>query len=268
MKTGVGQDASKVWGLKPLSKVYGSGFAEIRSGNRRSCSQSCTYWPNQVVPHQGRSTHETAPPLKGTPPYSSFEGDPTDKSRASPPVARWERALKTSSSRTRYFSQSSSSVTTRTTRFILKSPLRCILRVQGCHHASCVMVWWEGSHQGVIHLHFCKKGVKLVSECIKRTCYKELWNSLTWSSSVVRNGSSSRNQFLPKIQDDSGGKFRPLSAPRIGPRGVQISTPGTINCGLFWRTCLAKNVTTTWTVWRDPSWKQRQRSPWRWCVPR
>jgi hypothetical protein len=28
--------------------------------------------------------------------------------------------------------------------------------------------------QGVKHLHFCKKGVKLVSECIKRTCYKEL----------------------------------------------------------------------------------------------
>jgi hypothetical protein len=31
-----------------------------------------------------------------------------------------------------------------------------------------------GAHQGVTHLHFCKKGVKLVSKCIKRTCYKEL----------------------------------------------------------------------------------------------
>jgi len=29
-------------------------------------------------------------------------------------------------------------------------------------------------HQGVTLLHFCEKGVKLVPECIKRTCYKEL----------------------------------------------------------------------------------------------
>jgi len=28
-----------------------------------------------------------------------------------------------------------------------------------------------------------------------------------------------------------------------GPRGVQTSTPGTINCGLLWRTWLAKSVT-------------------------
>jgi hypothetical protein len=27
---------------------------------------------------------------------------------------------------------------------------------------------------GVTHLHFYKKGVKLVPECIKRMCYKEL----------------------------------------------------------------------------------------------
>ena len=94
LKTGLVQNAWKVRGLKPLSKQYGSGFAEIRSGNRRSCSESLTYRPNQIVPHQGRFTHESAPPLKGTPSYSCFEGDPTDKSRASPPVARWGRARK------------------------------------------------------------------------------------------------------------------------------------------------------------------------------
>ena len=27
------------------------------------------------MPHQGPSTHESAPPLKGTPPYSCFEGE-------------------------------------------------------------------------------------------------------------------------------------------------------------------------------------------------
>jgi len=47
-------------------------------------------------------------------------------------------------------------------------------RVQGGHHPSYIMVWWEVSHQEVTHLHFYKKGVKLVSECIKRACYKGL----------------------------------------------------------------------------------------------
>jgi len=44
--------------------------------------------PINVVPDQGRSTHDSALLLKGTHPYSCFEGDPTDKSIASPPVAR------------------------------------------------------------------------------------------------------------------------------------------------------------------------------------
>ena len=48
--------------------------------------------PINVAPHQGRSTHESAPPLKGTHPYSCFEGDPTD--RAPPPLARREQARK------------------------------------------------------------------------------------------------------------------------------------------------------------------------------
>ena len=57
---------------------------------------------------------------------------------------------------------------------MLRRPLRCIVRVHGCHRPSFVMVWFEVSHQEVTHLHFCKKGVKLVSECIQRTYYKEL----------------------------------------------------------------------------------------------
>jgi len=44
------------------------------------------------------------------------------------------------------------------------------------------------------------------------------------------------------------GTFWPLSAPRIGPRGVQTSTPWTINCGLFWKTWLAESTTKTWTA--------------------
>ena len=129
-----------------------------------------------------------------------------------------------------------------------------LLRVQGGHHPSYIMDWWEVSHQGVTNLHFCKKGVKLVSECIERMCYK-LWNILTWPSSVV---SSSRTQFLPKrprqCRGGCGVTFWPSSAPRIGLRGAQTSNPWTINCGLFWRTWRAKNVTTAWTAWGDPPW--------------
>ena len=44
---------------------------------------------------------------------------------------------KTSSTRT-INSSPSRSITTRTTRLMLKRPLRCSLRVQGCHHPSYV----------------------------------------------------------------------------------------------------------------------------------
>ena len=47
LKTGLNQEAWKVWGLKSLSKQYWNGFTKIRSGNRRSCPESWTYWPNQ-----------------------------------------------------------------------------------------------------------------------------------------------------------------------------------------------------------------------------
>ena len=147
------------------------------------------------------------------------------------------------------------------------------LRSKG-HHLTPITLptsWFGGgvSHQGC-HLHFCKKGVKLVPDCIKRTCYKELWNLLTRPSSMVRNGSSSKMQLLPtrprRLRCGCGGTFWPSSALRIGPWGVQTSTPWTVNCGLFWRTWLAESITTTWRAWRDPSLQQWQRFPWRQCV--
>ena len=125
MKTGLGQDAWSVWELNPLSKQYGYGFAEIHSGNRRSHSKSWRYPPNQVMFHQGWSTHEGAPPLKMTPPYS-FEGNLMDKSKVSPPVAYWGRAWK-HSLHERKFSPSKSSITTSKTWFMLKRPLRYVL---------------------------------------------------------------------------------------------------------------------------------------------
>ena len=173
--------------------------------------------------------------------------------------------MKTSSSRTRKFSPSRISIITSTTRFMFKPPLRCVLRVQRCYHPSYVMVWWR-------LFIFARKVWKPVPECVKRMCYKEMWNLLTQLYSMVRNASSSRTELLStrprQLRSGYGGTFLHLSAPRIGPRGVQTSTPWTINCGLFWRTWLAESVTTTWRVWRDSSWKQLQTSTWRRCMTR
>ena len=123
-----------------------------------------------------------------------------------------------------------------------------------------------GVPSGLTHLHFCKKGVKLVSEGIKRMCYKELWNIMTWPSSVVRNGSSSRTQFLPKrprqLRSGCRGTFWPSSALRIGFRGVQTSGPWAINCGMFWKTWHVKSIATVWRAWGNPLWRQWKRSPW------
>jgi hypothetical protein len=121
----------------------------------------------------------------------------------------------------------------------------------------------------VTPLYFCEKGMKLVPECIKTMCFKELWNILAQPSSVVRNGSSSRTQLLltrpRQLRSGCGGIFWP-SSPRIGPWGVETSTHWTINCGLFWRTWHAVSITAAWGAWRDLSWRQWQRSHWRRCV--
>ena len=83
-----------------------------------------------------------------------------------------------------------------------------------------------------------------MSECIKRMCYKELWNILTWPSSVVRNGSSSRIQFLPKKAKTSQEWLWRNVLAFISAKnlffGVHTSDPWTINCGMFWRTWHAK----------------------------
>jgi hypothetical protein len=97
------------------------------------------------------------------------------------------------------------------------------------------MVWCGVSLQGLTL--FAREVWKLVPECIKRMCYKEVWYLLTRLSSMVRNGSSSRTHLLPtrprRLISGCGKMFRPLLAPRIGPWRVQTSTPWTINYGMF-----------------------------------
>ena len=200
MKTGIGQDA---WKYEGWSRYQNSMEADSPK-SERSCPESWTYRPNQVMLDQGRSTYESAPPLKGTPPYSCFEGDPTDKSRASPPVACWERTRKNPLHGRDIFHHRGAAQQPEQQDLCSNVPWGAFWR---CRDAITLPTSWFGGTcpiRWVTPFHFCKKGVKLVSESIKRMCYKELWNSLTWPSSVVRNGSSSRTQFLPKSQDDSG----------------------------------------------------------------
>jgi len=274
LKTEHSQDAWKVWGLKPLSKLCGSGFAKICSGNRRSCPESWTYRPNQCRAWSGTiNTWQCTAAQRDTSLFMLWRrSNGQEHSITSSGTLR--TGTKTSSSRMRKIFH----------RGAVQPPEQEDLwsnvlwgegkRSEGAGRPSpsYVMVWWEVSHHGVTHLHFCKKGVKLVPECIKRTCYKELRNILTWPPSVVRNGSSSVTQYLPKgprqLRSGCGGTFWPSSAPRIGFRGVQTSNPWTINCGLFWRIWCAKSIRTAWRAWGGPLWRQRQRSPWRQSVQR
>ena len=196
-------------------------------GNRRSCPESWTYRPNNVVPHQGWSTYERAFRSKGhlTPALKEIQ-----RSRAKR-LLQWhaenghENILFTeekiftideqyNSQDNKIYAQTSLEVCSEGAR--MPSPfLRHGL-------VGCPIRGW--------HLFiFARKVWKLVPECMNRKCYKELWNLLPRLSLMVRNGSSSRTHPLttrPRhLRSGCGGTFRPLSTPRIGPRGVQTSTP-------------------------------------------
>jgi len=131
---------------------------------------------------------------------------------------------------------------------MLKRLLRCVLRVQGGYHPSYVMVWWEVSHQGGDTSSFLQeKGetvVRVYQGDVLQGDVKQLNMTFFSGQEWVFQQDSVPVQKPGRVRSGGGGTFRPLSAPRI----VQTSSPGAINCGLFWRTWLARSVTTTWTV--------------------
>jgi hypothetical protein len=111
------------------------------------------------MPHQGRSTYESAPPLKGTPHYSYSEGNSTDKSKASPPVARRKRARKHPVTDEKIFTIGEQ-YNNQYNKIYAQRSLEVCSEGAGGHHSSYVMVWWGVSHRGVTPLNFCEKGVK------------------------------------------------------------------------------------------------------------
>ena len=119
LKTGLSQEAGKVSGLKRLLKRCGSGFAEICSGNRRSCPESWTYQPNQFWASSATiNTWECIVPQRDTSLLllwrQSNGQEQSFSSRGTP-----RTGMKTSSSQMRKSSPLRSSTTTRTTRLTL-----------------------------------------------------------------------------------------------------------------------------------------------------
>jgi len=95
-----------------------------------------------------------------------------EKSTASPPVARRERARTHTLSKAKkiFKIEQYNHQNTKIYALMYREVKENVLRVQGGHHPSYVIVSWEVSHEEMTH-NFCKKGVKLTSKCIKRTCY-------------------------------------------------------------------------------------------------
>jgi len=161
---------------KPLSKLCRSRFAEIRSENRRSCprvlnisthSMSCLIRDNQhMTGHRHSKGHILTPALKAIR-WTRAEYLQWHAENGHENILFTDEKIFTIEEQYNYqnnkiYDQMSLEVKEN------------VPRVQGGHRPSYIMVWWEVSHHGVAHLHFCKKGVQLVSECIKRMCYKEL----------------------------------------------------------------------------------------------
>ena len=114
------------------------------------------------------------------------------------------------------------------------------------------MVWWEVSHQRGDTFSLLQEsseiGVRVYQADVLQGDVKQLNMTLFSGQEWVFQQDSVLAQKPERIRRGGGGTFWSLSAPRIGPRKVQTSTPGAINYGLFWRTWLARRVTTTWTV--------------------
>jgi len=91
-------------------------------------------------------------------------------------------------------------------------------------------------------------GVQVYQEDVLQGVVKQLNMTLVSGKECVFQQDSFPVQKPRRFTNGCGGTFQPLSALRIGLQRVQTSTPRSINCGLFWRTWLAKRVTTTWTV--------------------
>jgi hypothetical protein len=146
---------------------------------------------------------------------------------------------------------SRSSVTTRTTRFMLKCPLRYILRVQGCHHPSYVMVWWEVSHQGVTPSFLQERGetgVRVYQEDVLQEVVKHLnmtlFSGQEWvfqQDSIPAHKPKLTQEWLQRnVPPFISAEDWPSGSPDLYPRDYKLLP------ALEDKAC--QSITTTWTV--------------------
>jgi hypothetical protein len=76
-------------------------------------------------------------------------------------------------------------------------------------------------------------GVRVYQKDVLQGVVKQLKMTLFSGQEWVFQQDSVPTQKPRQLRIGCEGTFRPSSAPRIGSRGVQTSTPGTINCRLF-----------------------------------
>jgi len=165
LKTELGQDTREVWGLRPLSKQCGSGFAEIRSRNKRSCPESWTYQPDWCQASSGMIyTWEHIGGWRDTSLLMFWRrSDIQEHSGSSSGTLRM--GTKTSSSQMRKSSPLRSSTTTRMIRFMLEHPVRQRRRFQRCREATTLPMSWFGGGCPIRRWHlfiFARKVWKLV----------------------------------------------------------------------------------------------------------
>jgi len=113
---------------------------------------------------------------------------------------------------------------------MLKRPLRCSLRVQGCHHPSYVPSGGETSSFLQERGETC---LRVYQEDVLQGAVKQLYMAFFSGHEWVFQQDWVPAQNPRQLRCGCRGTFRPLSVPRIGTRGVQTSTPRTTNCGLF-----------------------------------
>ena len=133
--------------------------------------------------------------------------------------------------------------------------------------ASYTTAWCTRScHKFCYKYHAVReKGVRICARVYQEDVVQRAVKLLTQLSSMVRNGSPSWTQLLPKrprrLRSGCVGTFRHLSAPTIGPRWVQPSTPTRdykLRAVLDDMTCRK----------RHNNLDRLKRSPWSRCVPR
>jgi hypothetical protein len=79
-------------------------------------------------------------------------------------------------------------------------------------------------------------GARMHQEDVLQGVVKQLNITLFSGQGLVFHQDSLSAQKPRRSMSGCAGTFRPLSAPRICPRGDRTSNPWTLNCVLFWRT--------------------------------